>query len=347
LGHSEVLVQNPPSPTSSEKKAASTAVPWWLWLQVLALDAPLVALAIQEVLACSHAVWLGWDFRAALFLSTWVIYLLDRTLDALRHPDLRSTRHEFCRRHHKVLLGLVIPALGWLLVWTVLNYLPSGALWHGLALGTLALVYLAVFAASPRSKVQSLLLLVSGAASLGFISQLPLSGEIKLAAVCLLGAFYGVAVVGRLSASTSQWLPRELLGSLIFSQACLLGVHFWSLGYHPFFCKEGVFIWGMIAFNLVSIGSFEFQTGHSSDMPDRAMRMATSRMPLGLAFVTYLVLDGIQNGWTPFLWCVLAALLCTLAVYQIAIFRRASAQAHHAAADLVLTLPLVAYLLLS
>jgi hypothetical protein len=89
----------------------------WVWLNILSLDAPVVALLWQTLFSrCLH-VHIRWPARVALVLSTWLIYAVDRLLDA-RAPSngTPSSRHEFSRQHSRLMLGvagLVLPVLLW------------------------------------------------------------------------------------------------------------------------------------------------------------------------------------------------------------------------------------------
>ncbi len=90
-------------------KPAISAIPlteappraWWLWPNVLSLDAPCVALVWQEAFARVLAVELGVAERALLAVCVWLAYCGDRLLDARRLPDgpLDSARHAFARDH--------------------------------------------------------------------------------------------------------------------------------------------------------------------------------------------------------------------------------------------------------
>jgi hypothetical protein len=72
-----------------------------IWLNLLCLDAPLVALAWQWIFARSFGAHLNWPLRALLFLTAWLIYLGDRFADSIRMPagSPRSDRHQFCQDH--------------------------------------------------------------------------------------------------------------------------------------------------------------------------------------------------------------------------------------------------------
>ncbi len=72
-----------------------------VWLNLLCLDAPLVAVAWQWLFARSFGAHLDWSLRVLLFLTAWLIYLGDRFADTIRLPALapRSERHRFCQEH--------------------------------------------------------------------------------------------------------------------------------------------------------------------------------------------------------------------------------------------------------
>lgn len=101
--------------------------PWWLWPNLLSLDAPLVAVAWLYMFSRAWRV----DYHAttayvALGLAVWLIYVADRLLDLrLREPDdaLIGTRHRFHRRHRKVFLAAALPVLA-VLGWVVFATLP-------------------------------------------------------------------------------------------------------------------------------------------------------------------------------------------------------------------------------
>ena len=62
-------------------RAEFAATPWWLWWNVLSLDAPMVAVAWALVFAKSASVVLPGAEVAALGLVVWLIYTVDRLLD--------------------------------------------------------------------------------------------------------------------------------------------------------------------------------------------------------------------------------------------------------------------------
>jgi hypothetical protein len=88
--------------------------PWWLWPNVLSLDAPVVALVWQAAFARLLAVELGWTQRGLLAVCVWLAYCGDRLLDARRLPEgsVDSARHAFARDHSKALTVAWCAGLG-------------------------------------------------------------------------------------------------------------------------------------------------------------------------------------------------------------------------------------------
>ncbi len=72
-----------------------------VWLNLLCLDAPIVAVAWQWLFARTFGADLDFSLRALLFLTAWLIYLADRFADTIQLPadSPISLRHRFCRDH--------------------------------------------------------------------------------------------------------------------------------------------------------------------------------------------------------------------------------------------------------
>jgi hypothetical protein len=62
-------------------RAELAAAPWWLWWNILSMDAPMVAVAWALVFAKSAGVALPAAEVATLGLAVWLIYTVDRLLD--------------------------------------------------------------------------------------------------------------------------------------------------------------------------------------------------------------------------------------------------------------------------
>jgi hypothetical protein len=81
-----------------------------VWLNLVCLDAPLVAIAWQWLFARSFGVAVGIGATLALFLTAWLIYLADRFGDSLSIDLTRSTalRQRFCLRHRRVWRAAIV-----------------------------------------------------------------------------------------------------------------------------------------------------------------------------------------------------------------------------------------------
>ncbi|MCP5543445.1 MAG: hypothetical protein H7A49_06020 [Akkermansiaceae bacterium] len=88
--------------------------PWWLYPNLLSLDAPLVSVAWLYVFAKTWRLgYHQWEAYACLGLVVWIIYATDRLLDvsiSTSMPGARvEPRHEFHARHRgKFRLGIII-----------------------------------------------------------------------------------------------------------------------------------------------------------------------------------------------------------------------------------------------
>ena len=114
-----------------------------VWLNLVCLDAPLVAVAWWWLFARTFQIPLQLGNAVALFLTAWLIYLADRFADAisLRTKSPRSLRQEFCLKHREAWITTVALVAGFdaYVIWrtTALETFLVGAV-----VGILALIYL-------------------------------------------------------------------------------------------------------------------------------------------------------------------------------------------------------------
>lgn len=108
--------------------------PWWLWPNLLSLDAPLVALAWAWMFSKAWGVVsVPYQLWVVIGISVWIVYALDRIVDARRSNDASdlARRHYFHRRHEKVfMVGIGLGAS--LCVYTVLFTTAQTVLQYGL-----------------------------------------------------------------------------------------------------------------------------------------------------------------------------------------------------------------------
>ncbi len=77
-----------------------------LLLNALSLDAPLAAVAWQDLAARHFDVQLRWSERLLLLLGTWLVYCGDRLLDTLHtgQKQVAIGRHQFVRENRRMLM---------------------------------------------------------------------------------------------------------------------------------------------------------------------------------------------------------------------------------------------------
>ena len=92
---SQLVTEPPPS------VAGRVAYPSVVWLNLVCLDAPIVAVAWQWLFARTFGANLDLPLRLLLFLTAWLIYLADRFADTIKLSPASpiSLRHRFCREH--------------------------------------------------------------------------------------------------------------------------------------------------------------------------------------------------------------------------------------------------------
>lgn len=113
------------------------------WLNLVCLDAPLVAVAWQWLFARTFHVPAGPGNGVALFFTAWLIYLADRLADSYSIQDgvSRSRRHEFCLKHRPLWIGALaaIAVTDSIVIWRSIG---AETLLAGAVVGGLALIYL-------------------------------------------------------------------------------------------------------------------------------------------------------------------------------------------------------------
>lgn len=129
-------------PQSRDPRTAQRVVPT-VWLNLVCLDAPIVAVAWLALFARTCGLPLRIGNTVALFLTAWLIYLGDRLADSatIEADGPQSLRQQFCRRHRGVWIFTValVAGLDAYVIWrtTALETFLAGA-----AVGGLALIYL-------------------------------------------------------------------------------------------------------------------------------------------------------------------------------------------------------------
>jgi hypothetical protein len=117
----------------------------WLWLNLVCLDAPTVAVTWQWLFARALGVALPLRNIGALFLTAWLIYLADRLADTFSLNPARemSLRHRFCARHRRAWIALMV-VLTACNAWLLTQHNDPRVLKFGAIVAALALLYFLV-----------------------------------------------------------------------------------------------------------------------------------------------------------------------------------------------------------
>ncbi len=123
--------------------------PWWLWPNLLSLDAPAVAVVWQSFLADAEGVDVPVAAIGALALVAWAIYLSDRWLDVRGGRHRHTDRHRFAARNRWAIGGIAMLAMGAALIVAVTG-LSESYLEVGGIVGVLFMAYFTVVHAVAR-----------------------------------------------------------------------------------------------------------------------------------------------------------------------------------------------------
>jgi hypothetical protein len=130
-------------PALASLPSATRASPL-LWLSLLCLDAPLVAISWQALFGRAFHAPVTIGARVVLFLTTWCIYLGDRLADVATLSPVQpcSGRQRHCRRHFSFWRNALV-ALALLDLACIVFLLDAQMIVVGLVLGVIVIFYLA------------------------------------------------------------------------------------------------------------------------------------------------------------------------------------------------------------
>jgi hypothetical protein len=124
--------------------ASSVRRPWWLWWNILSIDAPSVAIVWALLFARMIRSNIPFLDFCILAITVWLVYIADRLLDGRvsTQPSTLHERHYFCRRHRRLLVTLMICAAA-LNLWLVQqDGFRSGLIRSGWILFALVVLYM-------------------------------------------------------------------------------------------------------------------------------------------------------------------------------------------------------------
>ncbi|WP_038165051.1 hypothetical protein [Verrucomicrobium sp. BvORR106] len=329
----------------------SPRIPWWLWLNVLSLDAPLVAVLWQAALARVCRLTLPDGCYWALGLAVWIIYMADRVLDSFSNEvQLASTvRHAFYRRHRVWFLVGVIPAATAALGWTALTEVPEGILWRGVGLAFIVGMYLLHYAARGHSTIYLVGNLVASAVGSLFLWTLPIPPLFRFFFTLLLVGLAVLTVVGR-SNQGLRLLPKEAICGYLFALGVSLSVHFYSLDRLAGPLSMETLMLGLLCMlNCVAIASYEKESDRLGDKNAITHTWPVMVQLYPALLVGFFVALGLivsrdaPQGMQPYIVAVLTSLVLLGVVHHLA--KKFSPELSHVLADVAVALPMVVLVL--
>ncbi len=328
-----------------------TKTPWWLWPNVLSLDAPFVAVLWQAALATAYGVRLPFSCYMVLWLTVWLIYIVDRTLDGFSKTPTEqlSSRHAFYRRNRLLFVGFAIPIAIALLGLLALTAVPEAVFWRGVALGYVAGLYLLHYAAR---NCRWLFLIGNAAmctAGAYVVWILPIPMTYKLWFSSVLMTLLALGFVRQLP-TTFRLIPKEVFCGFIFAAGCSLCVSFYSMDSHPWpFSLETVLFAVLCALNCIGIACFDrdFDAKHDPNAITRTWPRVPRAYPLLLIGLCAMAFYAMSQNWEAkvIVYClaVIASAALLGAVHFMA--KRLKPELGHVLADVALVIPIAALLL--
>jgi hypothetical protein len=133
-------------------RARSHTTPWWLWWNILSLDAPTVAVVWALLLARPSHMRLRAADEIVLGLVVWCIYVSDRLFDGLNPTNQRvlRERHLFCAKHLRALTWLLVLA-AFAVLWVTADFLAPLEVSAGMKLAAMIGAYMAIIHAGRGS----------------------------------------------------------------------------------------------------------------------------------------------------------------------------------------------------
>ena len=253
-------------PDASISSAPFPPRPWWVWLNVLGLDAVVAALSWMLLFGKATGAHLVRAEYTVLGCAVWCLYALDRLMDGTMTGGLRGERHLFAARFRFLLIAGILMA-GGIAVWLLAYEVREIVVRWGLKLLLAAGFYFVVTLLSRRAWV--------GLAGAGGLAGLLAIGLMQGAASGVLwaqvwrGLFAGFLITVvvffslRQAGGVAPWvLPRKFLGGFLFSVGAALASYAHLERWPYLILDSQVILFGLVC-GLNSLGIRLWETEHA------------------------------------------------------------------------------------
>ncbi len=324
---------------------ASSRTPWWLWLNVLSLDAPLVAILWQWALARTYGVQMASVNYSTLGLTVWLIYVLDRVLDnrATSENQSHTVRHVFYQQHRHFFIWIFIPAVVTFLAYRVFTSIPAPIMWRGFGLAFLVGLYLLHFAARGHRTLRILGSVFASFVGGAILYFLPLSLLYKVTCGLMLLSLLHHSIRGS-EHNPIRLLPKELLCGYLFAVGCSMSVHFYTLDSEVDAFSIVTFILAMLCtLNCIGIACYEKASDRDTQAITYVWPDIVRFYPALLLALASLVIFELGKGLTVGLFYYHIAILTGVTLLGAVHFlsKRISSELAHVLADVALMLPVL------
>ena len=331
--------------SSSKPISISRSIPWWLWVNILSLDAPIVALLWQAALAHCNRVRLEPACYWSLGLAVWFIYMLDRTIDGFGKTSGAplTARHEFYRRHRKIFALFVLPLVLLALMYEVLFELSEGLMWRGVTLAGIVGLYLLHYAVRGKHRLYNLLNMAACVAGIYLLALSPVSASFRVIYALVLGALL-VLSLSRIIRGGMMLVPKELLCGYLFATGCSLSISFYNQAAEasPFIAIETMMLALLCSLNCIAIACYEreYDKIHDPHAITQITPFIVRAYPPFLAVLGFVALWLLfQKRFTEFALAILVSTMLLGALHLLA--KRISTELARVLADAALITPVV------
>lgn len=275
---------------------------------------------------------------SGLGLVVWLIYLLDRLVDAWGAPvGSLSLRHQFYYRFRwPILLGVLPLGLAWL-AWLALWVVPVGLLAHSVVQLLPILLYLVLYTVTSR-RARSWLIQGGVLIAVLLVNLLPLPLMVRtVVSIALTGATALVLTLGW-HEKVGRFFRKEVAAGLLFAVGCTTWTRFHTLG------SEGPDIWAeLILLGLLFISNLTLITAREEPGGEASASTSRGAIFITLASLVAIPLEYLPATLLPLVLAVLAGLVGLEILWRK--HPQMSAEAFRVWADVIVALPAMALLL--
>lgn len=270
--------------TLSRKK-----IPWWQWINILSLDAPLIALLWQYLFAQAYRIHIPQGPTWLLALTVWWLYISDRSADVAKNKKVArlTHRHFFYHRYRNPIRLVFLPTLALGIFTGALYQLPVETLIKALSLTFCVGIYFLAFVLISKSIFSIVLSIILSISSLFILLLLPLPFPLKFSLGFFIILLLTLSALGKLPSKSI--IPKEFIAAYLFAIGTLINVSLYVRNLEQNWLTEPSFMLCLLCFmNLLAISARDRQIDQDAGETDRLSEKNIHRL-----FIVTTVLLGV------------------------------------------------------